>query len=324
LGGVDSAATFKTHDSLPAIAVEKKNTSKAWIIVLIAGSVLFFIALLSMFFLFLPVTLSQNNVAVIEIRGTITEYGAGSFGSQGASASSIGSFIEEADHDPLIDAIVLDINSPGGSAVASDEIAQAVKDASKPTVAFIHEIGTSGAYWIASAADTIIANRMSMTGSIGVLGSYLEFSGLMEDYGVSYQRFVSGKYKDIGTPFKQPTKEEQQIFQSKLDALHDYFIAAIAENRELTKSQVRAIATGEFFLGEEALNIGLVDMVGDKKTLEDHLKNTLNATDIEFIYYQQEASLLDVLGVFIDRQFFLIGKGIGSALTGQQELSIRT
>lgn len=317
-------ATFKIGNPFPSTAVEKTTSSKTWIIVLIAGSVLFFIALLSLFFLFLPVTFTQSNVAVIEIRGTITEDGVDSFGGQSAPASVIVSFIEEADRDPLIKAIVLDINSPGGSAVASDEIAQAVKDAEKPTVAFIHEIGTSGAYWIASAADTIIANRMSMTGSIGVIGSYLEFSGLMEDYGITYQRFISGKYKDIGTPFKQPTKEEQQIFQSKLDALHDFFIEAIAENRELTKSQVRAIATGEFFLGEEALNLGLVDMVGDKNALVNHLRNTLNTTDVEFIYYHRDPSLLEVLGVVIDRKFFLIGKGIGSALTEQQSASIQT
>ncbi len=307
-------------------AMEKKNSSAIWIIVLIVGSVLFFIALLSMFFLFLPVGLSQSNVAVIEIRGTLTEDGFDPFGSETASAQEIVSLIEEADESPLIKAIVLDINSPGGSAVASDEIAQAVKQTTKPTVAFIHEIGTSGAYWVASAADTIIANRMSLTGSIGVLGSYLEFSRLLDEYGVTYQRFVSGKYKDIGTPYKQPTKEEQELFQSKLDALHDVFIDEIAENRQLTRTQVRAIATGEFFLGEEALNLGLVDVLGNKQALDEHLKNVLNATDIEYVYYQREQTLFDVLGGLVGKQSFLIGQGIGAALARQsaQSLAIQT
>ena len=85
-----------------------------------------------------------------------------------------------------IKAIVLEINSPGGSAVASDEIASAVKKSNKPTVAVIREAGASGGYWIASSTDHIIANRMSITGSIGVISSYLEFSGLIEKYWVGW------------------------------------------------------------------------------------------------------------------------------------------
>ena len=133
-----------------------------------------------------------GNVALIPIEGMITVNGAAGFGASGASSSDVVKFIEKADENTQVQVILLEINSPGGSAVASDEIAAAVKNTEKPVVALIREAGASGGYWIASAADYVIANRMSITGSIGVISSYLEFSGLMEQYGVGYERLVAG------------------------------------------------------------------------------------------------------------------------------------
>ena len=121
----------------------------------------------------------QGNVAVIAVKGMITVDQLPGFAMDYTAASTeIVSLIEEASENPRIEAIILDINSQGGSPVGSDEIAQAVKKTNKTTVSVIRELGASGAYWIASASDHVIANRMSITGSIGVVGSYLEFSGL--------------------------------------------------------------------------------------------------------------------------------------------------
>ena len=155
-------------------------------------------------FVIIPLTFAlfdgpqRGNVAKIPIEGPITGNGGNSFGDVAVSSSDVVEFIESADEDAQIKAILLEINSPGGSAVASDEIAAAIKKTEKPVVAVIREAGASGGYWIASAADHIIANRMSITGSIGVISSYLEFSGLMGKYGVGYQRLVSGGRKSIG------------------------------------------------------------------------------------------------------------------------------
>ena len=107
----------------------------------------------------------------------------------------------------------MEINSPGGSAVASDEIATAVKNAKKPVISLIREVGASGGYWVASASDYIIANRMSITGSIGVISSYLEFSGLMEKYGVGYERLVAGENKDLLTPYKKLEADQKALVQ---------------------------------------------------------------------------------------------------------------
>ncbi len=288
------------------------------VIVLVIILVLFFaIILIPLLFLFMPADFTQGNVALIEVRGIITEDRSAAFGEEVTAASDVVAFIKDAEEDTFIKAIVLDINSPGGSAVASDEIAHAVKTAQKPTVALIHEIGTSGAYWIASAADTVIANRMSITGSIGVLASYLEFSQLMDEYGVTYQRFVGGNYKDLGSPFKSPTDAERKLFQSKIDKIHDFFIDEIAKNRKLSESQVKPLATGEFFLGSEAKEHGLVDMLGNHETLEEHLK-TLGIEDVEYARYAVETTFFEALAGLTSEHFFFMGKGIGKALTEQR------
>ncbi len=255
-----------------------------------------------------------GNIALIPITGPITVTGGTSLGSATVSSEKIVEFIEEADKNKQIKIIVLEINSPGGSAVASDEIATAVKKAEKPVIALIREVGASGGYWVASAADYIVANRMSITGSIGVISSYLEFSQLMEDYGVGYERLVAGKYKDLGTPLKKLEEDEKTILQNKLDKIHQYFIEEIAANRKLDIAAVEKLATGEFFLGVEAYNFGLVDELGDKKTAEEYLKKKYAITKPDYVIYEQETSLLDLFaGVFSDF-FFQIGEGFGSTV----------
>src|SRR3989339_423358 len=171
----------------------------------------------------------SGNVALIPIEGVITgsEDSEFIFESVTASPDTI-ELIEKADKNPSIKAIILEINSPGGSAVASEEIANAVKKTNKTTVAWIREVGASGAYWVASSSDHIVASRMSITGSIGVIGSYLEFEGLADRYNLTYRRLVSGKYKDIGDPFRELTQEEQEILQKSLDEIRDYFVGEVA------------------------------------------------------------------------------------------------
>ena len=149
-------------------------------------SILIFLVILFLSSYFISSAIQQiygdhkhGNVALIRIRGPIMVDKSSDFISQShASSENIIRLIDEADENPSIKAFIFDINSPGGSAVASDEIASRIKKLDKPTIALIREIGASGGYWIASSADVIVANKMSITGSIGVISSYLEFSGL--------------------------------------------------------------------------------------------------------------------------------------------------
>jgi protease-4 len=253
-------------------------------------------------------------VALISVEGTITGNGASYLGSSTISSKDIVRFIESAAENEQIEVILIEINSPGGSAVATDEIATAIKRTKKPTVSLIREAGASGGYWVASATDHIIANKMSITGSIGVLSSYMEFSDLMDKYGISYQRLVAGDKKDVGTPFKKLTEDEEKYLQGKINKIHDYFIEEIANNRNLEKSQVEKLATGEIFLGVEALDLGLIDQLGDKEIAKEYIQETYGLEEVNFLVYQKEVGLLDVLSqVFTDLSFNL-GKGIGAIL----------
>ncbi|MBW2975769.1 signal peptide peptidase SppA [Candidatus Woesearchaeota archaeon] len=256
---------------------------------------------------------ADGNVALIPVKGVIISENYRVFGQEVADSPTIVRFIEEADRNPRIKAIILEINSPGGAPVATEEISRAIRKTNKTTVAWIREMGTSAGYWVASSCDKIVASRMSATGSIGAVISYLDFSGLLQDYNVTYQRLIAGKYKDIGTPFKELRLEERRLLQNYLDQLHDYFISAVAENRNLPEKEVRELATGMFYLGEDAKELGLVDVLGGKEEVISLIRDDLNIT-VELVEYKQEAGLADLLGSVFSQQSFFIGKGIGNSL----------
>jgi protease IV len=285
--------------------------------------VLLILAVIIAIFIILPMTFSFFNginygsVALIPIEGPITGNGESYLGQGTTSAKTIVSYIKDADADSQIKVIVLEINSPGGSAVASDEISSAIKNTNKPTIALIREVGASGGYWVASATDHIIANKMSITGSIGVISSFLEFSGLMEKYGVGYEQLTAGKYKDAGTPYRKLSAEERTIIQTKLNKIHNYFIEEIANNRNLEKTQVQNLATGEFFLGIEAFEMGLVDQLGNMDTVERYIQENYELETVEFILYQEEAGLLDLLMGVFSKMSFNVGEGLGAILLKQ-------
>ena len=262
----------------------------------------------------------DGNVAVIDITGTIlAEEDTDFIFEDVTSSDDIRRLIRKADRNDGIKAIVFRINSPGGSAVASEEIANEIKSINKTTVAWIREIGTSGAYWIASASDHVIANRMSITGSIGVIASYLGFAGLLEGHNVTYERLVSGNLKDIGSPFKEMTQEERVLFQKSLDSIHDYFVEEVAKNRNLKKKDVEKIATGQFFIGAEAKELGLVDELGGREEVIAHIEGKIGE-DADFVSYETKKGFFESLGKIFNENSFYIGKGIGNSMFTKAEL----
>lgn len=314
----------------PKKETKKDNVKK----MLVIFGIIFIVVLGLLLLLFIGLALSsgsgislnsqENTVAIIPIHGIIVSESSPSlFGDTSASAKKLVEQIKKADDDSNVKAIVFDINSPGGSAVASDEIAFAIKKVNKTTVAQIGELGASGGYWIASSTDYIIANRMSITGSIGVIASYLEFPGLMEKYGVGYRRLVAGEHKDIGSPFKEMTSDEEALFQKSLDKIHNYFIQEVASNRKLREERVRELATGRIFLGVEAYEAGLVDALGSRDDVKTYLEKTLGGK-VTFIEYTPKQSLFELLNEVISQRSFYVGKGIGSTLLEEGELSIKT
>ena len=236
------------------------------------------------------------------------------------SSEETNKLIRRANRNDRIKAIIFEINSPGGSAVGSEEIANEIKKINKTTVAWIRETGASGAYWIASSTDHIIANRMSLTGSIGVIASYLGFAGFLEDHNVSYERLVSGDLKDIGMPFKELTPEERVLFEKTLDSIRDYFIEDVAKNRNLNKKDVEKIATGMFYLGSEAKELGLVDELGGRDEVINYVEKQIGE-EVDLVTYKKERGLLSSLSEVMNEKFFYVGKGIGNSFFTKSKLA---
>ncbi|MFH1917389.1 MAG: signal peptide peptidase SppA [Nanoarchaeota archaeon] len=265
---------------------------------------------------------ASGNVAHITISGPLTtERSDTFFGSEGTSSEDVIQEIEKVKKDKGIKAVLFEIDSPGGSPVASEEIGNAIKNLDMPTVSWIREVGASGAYWVASSTDHIVANRMAITGSIGVFGSYLEFPGLLTRFNITYRRLVSGKYKDMGVPYRTLEEEEEAILQAKLDLIHEYFIEEVAMNRNLSINQTRELATGMFYLGSEAKDLGLVDELGGKEEAIKYLEGVLKA-NVTLVAFERERSLWDVLSEISAKNSFYLGKGMSSFL--KDDFVIRT
>jgi len=174
--------------------------------------------------------------------------------------------LEKAVADERVRALVLRINSPGGTVTASDilyqEITRFKQRRAVPVVASILDVGASGGYYVALAADRIVAHPTTITGSIGVLMLTVNSGGLLEKIGVSASYIKSGDYKDMGSPFRPLTPAEREIFQRLIDRLYGRFVALVARRRGLEEARVRDLADGRIYTADEALALGLVDRIG--------------------------------------------------------------
>jgi protease-4 len=264
--------------------------------------------------IFDSISASEKKVAIVPISGIIASSGSASILDTGKiiTPNEIERYIDSIKQDSSVDAVIFVINSPGGSPVASKDIADYIKTINKTKYAVIEDTGASGAYWVASSCDKIYANPMSVTGSIGVTSSYIDFANLMNKYGVDYNSLIAGNLKDMGSPYKNLTNQEREIFQKKINIVHDYFIKDIAKNRNISEEKVKALATGEFYLGSEAKTLNLIDEFGSKQTVLEQLKTELNATKITPVEYKESESLLSY---FTKASAYEIGRGIGASLS---------
>lgn len=219
-----------------------------------------------------------GRLGVVKLHGPIAYQSDLSKG--GISPSTIADLTEQAKREGA-DAIMYEINSGGGAVVASRQAARYVENVDVPTVCRIQEVAASGAYWIASACDVIVADELSVTGSIGVTSSYLEVSGLLERFGVEYVNLTAGRYKEMGSQYKNITPQERERFQDVLDTVHETFIQDVAENRNMTTAAVRELATGEIYTGQEAAVNGLVDRTGPRSVAVAAAKELTNTTKLE-------------------------------------------
>ena len=255
--------------------------------------------------------LDEGHVLVVPIEGVIMyDQSPSAFAKGGVSSKDLVKTLQKVAEDDAVAAVLLDINSPGGTVVASQEIADAVTALDVPVYAVVHDVGASGAYWIATAADTVVVAPMSVVGSIGVISSYLQFSDLFDKYGVDYERLVAGDRKDIGSPYRDLEASERAFLESKLDAIHAYFVAAVARNRGLSEEDVWSLATGEYFLGVEAVELGLADALGSRQDALDMIEEELGISDIKVVETKSSKGLLQ----YFTQAQYALGYGVGDAL----------
>ncbi len=210
-----------------------------------------------------------DHVAKIEVRGQISAREAtGLFAPDSASAEQIISELEAIREDGNAKALLLDIDSPGGTAIAAEQIHDEllrVKDAGIPIVVTFGSSATSGAYYIAAPADVIVANPGTVTGSIGVITQVPNMEELYEKIGIEMQTITTGEFKDMMQPARPLRDEEIELIQDLQDETYEEFVDVISAGRDLSESEVRELADGRIFSGRQAVENGLVDELGDHR-----------------------------------------------------------
>jgi len=204
-------------------------------------------------------------IAVIPLDGVIA--GTGSTGV--ITPGDFRDTLNQALDDDTVKAIVLRVDSPGGTVAASEEIALYVKAADKPIVVSVGDVDASGAYMVSSQADRIVALPGSAVGSIGVITEIPNVAGLLDKLGVEFTVITAGTYKDTGSPYRSMTATEKALIQGSVDQVYGQFIDIVADGRDMPRSEVESLATGWAWNGTEAKELGLVDQIG---TFDDALK----------------------------------------------------
>lgn len=208
-------------------------------------------------------------VLLIDISGIISEDDSANILGQRTPTlvSRIKEELDLASKDPYIKGLVLRINTPGGSVTTCDiinyEIKKFKKNKNVPVVAELMDVAASGGYYIASAADAVIAHPTTVTGSIGVIAYSVNASGLMEKIGITNQTIKSGELKDIGSPLRPMTEEERKILLGVINGMYERFLDVIIEGRgSLDRNELRKLADGRIFNAKQALDLKLIDSIG--------------------------------------------------------------
>ncbi len=260
-------------------------------------------------------TPNGNTVAIIPLQG---EIGYGSSHSSGESIITpemIQAAISKAESDSSISSIVIDVNSPGGSPVASEEIMNTINNTKKPVVIWISDVGASGAYLAASSADKIIASPSSMVGSIGAVMELTDLSKYYQQNGVNKYSIKAGQYKDLGADYRPLTTVERNMLQGMVDQDYNHFIDIVSENRHLDTNYTNSIAQGKIYTGTQAKDLKLVDETGGEKSATDMAAKLGGITgSYNTVTISPSSGILDILNSLSSRIAYSIGMGIGNNL----------
>ncbi|KGS12882.1 MULTISPECIES: signal peptide peptidase SppA [Pseudomonas syringae group] len=265
VNGREEAKSWKLLEKTLLASVQEQRRARRWGI---------FFKLLTFAFLFVAVVLPMldleggasrrsSHTALIDVQGVIAD-------KEAASAENIVTALQKAFEDEKTKGVILRINSPGGSPVQSGYVYDEIRRlrATKPDIkvyAVITDLGASGAYYIASAADQIYADKASLVGSIGVTAAGFGFVGTMEKLGVDRRTYTSGEHKAFLDPFQPQKADETQFWQGVLDTTHRQFIASVKQGRgdRLKDKDHPELFSGLVWTGEQAVGLGLVDGLGN-------------------------------------------------------------
>ncbi len=271
MDGTELTSQINTRPApTPAIVTKpRKKGSRAgrvliYLLVIVGLLIIIGGSLFAIFGDFGALPMDSNKVAVIYVQGTmITGNLPGGFGY--ATSEEISKSIQDAADDKNVKAIVLRINSPGGTPAAAQEIVTEIKKAQehKPVVVSMGDVAASAAYYISAPADHIIANPDTMTGSIGVIWVFENSSEYFDNEGVDFYVAKSGDFKDMGANWRGLTDDEKQYSEEVILEVFDRFVDEIASGRGLSRSEVKDIADGRIYTGSRAVELGLVDETGN-------------------------------------------------------------
>jgi protease-4 len=234
----------------------------------------------------------KAKVLLIEISGVISSQDGDGIIPAPSLIASVKEQLTRATQDENVKAVVLRINTPGGTVTASDIIHHELKSfkaARKiPIVASIMDVGASGGYYIAAASDTVLAHPSSVTGSIGVIMLTVNARGLLEKVGVEATAVTSGPRKDMGSPFRTMTTEERAIFQGLIDSFYHRFLTVVQEGRpQLPMEQIKKLADGRIYTGDQAKELGLVDEIGYLDDAVAAAKKKAGLTEARVVTYKR-------------------------------------
>ncbi len=267
-----------------------ENKSK-WLNIGIGAFIILAIVLLLVLILpFGNLMMEQDEIAVISISGTVT-YDSSNSTKVFTTASQIEKALDEANSNPNVKGIVLDINSKGGSGVACSEIAEKIKNSSKPVIAYIGDKGLDESYMIATSADSIVASSSSSVGGIGL--SFIDSRKYSKENltGVYNKDYLKLKKSNNATP------DNLEMAQKMIDQDYTQFIKKIAENRDLKPNYVAKLANGQKYNGNEAKNLGLIDKIGNKNKAIKLAASDANAKNYTAVNYPKaKKSLTETLG----------------------------
>ena len=233
-----------------------------------------------------------SKVLLIELSGLISSQTGDGLIEEPSLVARLKEELTRAADDSKVKALVLRINSPGGTVTASDVLYHEIKTFKEkrkiPVVASIMDVGASGGYYVAAAADKIIAHPSSITGSLGVIMLTVNAKGLLEKIGVEATAVTSGPRKDMGSPFRTMTEEERAIFQGVINSFYERFLTVVREGRRnLSPEEIRKLADGRIYSGDQAKALGLVDSIGYLDDAVELAKRQAGLTNARVIAYRR-------------------------------------